>query len=63
MVEIDARSRRLRVALAFLRLPPTEAELVLLHRWLDSWSGLGLIAVGVERHGFRLSLSHIAGGE
>ncbi len=31
-----------------------------LHRWLDTWSGIGLIAVGVERQGYRLSLSHIA---
>jgi hypothetical protein len=35
----------------------------LLHRWLDSWTGLGLITVGVERQGFRLSLSHITEGE
>ena len=32
-------------------------------RWLDTWTGLGLIAVGVERQGVRLSLSHIADGE
>lgn len=36
---------------------------MLLHRVLDSWSGLGLIMVGVERQGYRLSLSHIADGE
>jgi hypothetical protein len=34
-----------------------------LHRWLDSWMGVGLITVGVERLGYRLSLSHIAEGE
>jgi hypothetical protein len=26
----------------------------LLHRWLDTWSGVGLITVGVERLGYRL---------
>ena len=35
----------------------------MLHRWLDTWTGVGLLAVGVEREGCRLSLSHIAEGE
>ena len=35
----------------------------MLHRWLDTWTGVGLITVGVERQGYRLSLSHIAEGE
>jgi hypothetical protein len=38
----------LRAALAFLRLPATERELQLLHRWLDTWTGVGLITVGVR---------------
>jgi hypothetical protein len=62
-VDLDARGRRLRAALGFLRLPATEPELQLLHRWLDNWTGVGLITVGVERHGMRLSLSHIADEE
>jgi len=32
-------------------------ELVLLHAWLDTWSGLGAIVVGMERHGFELWLA------
>jgi hypothetical protein len=48
----DRRSR--------LPAPPTEPELQLLHRWLDNWTGVGLITVGVER---RPSLSHIADEE
>jgi hypothetical protein len=32
----------------------------LLHRWLDTWTGVGLVVVGVERQGLRFSLSHIA---
>jgi hypothetical protein len=58
----DRRPLLLRAALSFLRLPPTEPELQLLHRWLDTWTGVGLITVGVERQGLRLSLSHIADG-
>ena len=57
------RARNLKAALAFLRLSSTEPEVDLLHRWLDTWTGLGLITVGVERQGFRLSLSHITEGE
>jgi hypothetical protein len=59
----EQRAKNLHAALAFLRLRSTEPELNLLHRVFDSWSGLGLITVGVERQGMRLSLSHIAEGE
>lgn len=41
------------------RIPPRAPELQLLHRWLDNWMGLGLIVVGIERQGLRVSLSHI----
>jgi hypothetical protein len=44
-------------------LPPTESELQLLHRTFDDWHGLGMVTVGVERLGYRLSLSHIAEDE
>src|SRR5438046_318750 len=27
-------------------------ELVALHAWLDTWSGLGAIVVGMDRHGY-----------
>jgi hypothetical protein len=59
----DRRRANLTAALGFLRLPPTEPELQLLHRWLDNWTCVGLITVGIERHRMRLSLSHIADGE
>lgn len=35
----------------------------MLHRWLDSWAGVGLIAVGMHRQGLRLSVSQIMGTE
>jgi hypothetical protein len=43
---------RLRVTLAFAVLPPTEPELAMLHRWLDTWRGLGAIVDGMHREGF-----------
>ena len=57
------RANSLRAALGFLQLSPRAPELRLLHRWLDTWTGVGLITLGVERRGYRLSLSHIADGE
>jgi hypothetical protein len=39
LVELTPAARRLRAALGFLRLPPTEPELQVLHRWLDTWAG------------------------
>jgi hypothetical protein len=59
----DQRHRNLTAALGFLQLPPCAPELRLLHHWLDTWTGLGLITVGVERQGYRLALSHIAEDE
>ena len=45
-------------ALGFVRLegerPPA---LDALHRWLDSWRGIGDIAVGMARQGFDLQLT------
>jgi hypothetical protein len=49
----DRRLATLRAALGFLQLPPRAPELRLLHRWLDTWTGLGLI----DRHGSRISLA------
>jgi len=60
----DRRLAALRAALGFLQPQPRAPELgLLLHRWLDTWTGVGLITVGVERQGYRLSLSHIADRE
>jgi hypothetical protein len=56
----DAQDRRLallRADLGFLQLKSKAPELTLLHRWLDTWTGVGLIAVGVERQGVSASRS------
>jgi hypothetical protein len=59
----DRRLASLRAALGFFQLAPRAPELRLLHRWLDTWTGVGLLTVGVERFGHRLSLTHVAEGE
>jgi hypothetical protein len=62
---MDAPARRLfslRAALGFLHVPPTEPELRLLHRWLDTWTGLGLIAAGMRRTGWDLQLTEYGDG-
>jgi hypothetical protein len=59
----EQRRTNLRTTLGFLQLPPTEAELVMLHRVFDSWSGLGQLAVGLRRQGLWLSLTHVSEDE
>jgi hypothetical protein len=56
------RSTALTAALAFLQLPPRAPELRFLHRWLDSWTGVGLIAVGLHRQGWDLQLTQYGDG-
>jgi len=50
---------RLRAVLGFLQLPTGEPELRLLHAWLDSWRGIGLLAVGQHRIGYDLDLRQL----
>jgi hypothetical protein len=33
----------------------------MLHRWLDNWTGVGLIVAGMTRHGFQLGLDQRTG--
>jgi hypothetical protein len=56
------RRTTLRAALGFLQLNPTETELVMLHRWLDTWTGVGLIAAGMQRAGWDLQLTAYGDG-
>ena len=46
-------------ALGFALLEPRASELALLHRWLDSWTGIGQIVTGMVRDGYRLHLTNI----
>jgi hypothetical protein len=55
-LELDARGRRLRAALAAVRVKAGAPELTLVHRWLDSWTGIGMIVVGMAHQGYQVSL-------
>jgi hypothetical protein len=59
-IPLDARGRRLRAALGFLQLPPRAPELQLLHRWLDTWAGIGLIIAGMAHQGWDMQLTAYA---
>jgi hypothetical protein len=43
---VTAAVRRLRAALAAVVVEGEAPELALVHRWLDNWHGVGLLAVG-----------------
>jgi hypothetical protein len=55
-MELDARGRRLRAALAAVLVKASAHELALVHRWLDSWAGIGLVVVGMAHQGYQVSL-------
>jgi hypothetical protein len=57
----DSRPQLLRTALGFLSLELRAPELQLLHRWLDTWSGIGHIVTGMARHGYDLELRRYDG--
>jgi hypothetical protein len=52
---LDARGRRLRAALVAVLVKARAPELTLVHRWLDSWAGFGLVVVGMAHQGCDLS--------
>src|SRR5437870_6321355 len=56
------RRALLRAALAAKRVKTDAPELAILHAWPDSWSGLGLVVVGMRRHGYDLTLTHDRNG-
>jgi hypothetical protein len=51
---LDQRGQLLRAALGFAGLPRPSYDRALwaLRFWLDSWSGIGRIAVGMARQGY-----------
>jgi hypothetical protein len=49
--ELDARGRRLRAALAAVLVRDRARKLDLVHQWLDSWAGLGLVVAGMTAVG------------
>ena len=56
---LDPRGQLLRAAVGFAgcSMPSYDRALHALRSWLDSWSGVGRIAVGMHRQGFDLQLT------
>jgi len=56
---LDPRGHFLRAALGFstLPLPSYDRALHALRSWLDSWSGIGHVTVGMARQGYDLQLT------
>ena len=57
----DHRRRLLVAALGVLQLEPRARELGLLHAWLATWNGIGLIAAGMARQDYDLQLTRDRG--
>ena len=55
-----SRRALLVAALGFLGLRDPPPEVLLLRAWLDGWSGLGAVAVGMARQGYDLQLTRYA---
>ena len=54
----DQRAYLMLAALGFLRLQGQRSPVLhALHRWLDTWRGIGDIAGGMARQGYDLSLT------
>jgi hypothetical protein len=60
-IELRRRARLLYVVLAALqfRSPPGQEPgiVLILRRWLDSWTGIGLVVTGMARQNFDLQLT------
>jgi hypothetical protein len=55
----DGRRPLLTAALGFLHLDVQTSATRTLHAWLDSWTGVGLVVVGMERAGYRVSITRM----
>ena len=58
----DHRRALLVAALAAVRVKGREPELAAVHAWLDSWSSLGLVIIGMQRHGYDVTLTRDRNG-
>jgi hypothetical protein len=56
---LDQRGRLLRAAVGFAgcSMPSYDRALLALRTWLDSWPGIGHVAVGMHRQAFDLHLT------
>lgn len=58
----DRRRALLAAAIGFALLPirSDQPEVGILRRWLDTWTGVGLMAAGMARQGYDLQLTRYA---
>ena len=54
---LDPRGQLLRAAVGFAGCSMPDRALWALRSWLDSWSGIGRVAVGMHRQGYDLQLT------
>jgi hypothetical protein len=59
-MELDPRGRRLCAALAAALVPDNAPEVQLVRRWLDNWSGVGLVLAGMASQGWGVHLTACA---
>ena len=59
---MNARYATLSAALGFAEIEQRFPELRLLHRWLDTWRGIGDITLGMFRQGWDLQLTEYGDG-
>jgi len=57
--DLAHRHSLLVAVLVALRVKASQPELVAVHRWLDNWADVGLIAIGMARQGYRLHLTNV----
>jgi hypothetical protein len=62
MAAVKSAAGRLRAALAATLVQAEAPELAIVHRWLDNWRGVGLLAVGLHRTGYDLDLRQYGDG-
>jgi hypothetical protein len=58
----DRRRSLLVAALGFALLDGRAPELGVLHRWLDTWTGVGQTVTGMVRDGYQLHLTNVDTG-
>jgi hypothetical protein len=58
--DLSRRRSLLTVALVGALLPDPVPEVRMLRAWLDTWTGIGHVAVGMDRQGYDLQLTKYA---
>ena len=62
-MDLDARGRRLRAALAATLVAYDAPEVQLVRNWLDSWLGVGLVLAGMAHQDYDVQLTAYAASD